>query len=122
MSDSVIIAEVSKGALSPVTAELVSAAKAYGTNPVMVIPCTDASIADGSGYEGVSRVIAVKGDCFANYDAASWASALDAAAPSGVIFAAVPASIFPNVITPSFPGFFFLLIIDCAEIIKFAAI
>ena len=88
MSDSVIIAEVSKGAISPVTAELVSAAKAYGTNPVMVIPCTDASIADGSGYEGVSRVIAVKGDCFANYDAASWASALDAAAPSGVIFAA----------------------------------
>ena len=54
----------------------------------MVIPCTDASIADGSGYDGVSRVIAVKGDCFANYDAASWASALDAAAPSGVIFAA----------------------------------
>ena len=88
MSDSVIIAEVSKGAISPVTAELVSAAKAYGTNPVMVIPCTDASIADGSGYDGVSRVIAVKGDCFANYDAASWASALDAAAPSGVIFAA----------------------------------
>ena len=88
MSDSVIIAEVSKGAISPVTAELVSAAKAYGTNPVMVIPGTDASIADGSGYEGGSRVIAVKGDCFANYDAASWASALDAAAPSGVIFAA----------------------------------
>ena len=86
MSDSVIIAEVSKGAISPVTAELVSAAKAYGTNPVMVIPCTDASIADGSGYDGVSRVIAVKGDCFANYDAASWASDLQQS--FGVIFAA----------------------------------
>ena len=74
MSESIIIAETSKGAIAPVTAELVSAAIALGTSPTVVVPCTDASVAEGAGYEGVSRTIAVKGACFENYDAASWAS------------------------------------------------
>ena len=30
----------------------------------------------------------MKGDCFANYDASSWAAAIDSAAPSGIIIAA----------------------------------
>ena len=67
MSDSVIIAETNKGAIAAVTAELVSAAIALGTNPTVVVPCTDAAIADSAGYEGVAKTIAVKGDCFSNY-------------------------------------------------------
>ncbi len=88
MSESVIIAETSKGSIASVTAELVSAAIALGTTPTVVVPCTDASIADSAGFEGVSKTIAVKGDCFTNYDASSWAAAIDAAAPSGIIIAA----------------------------------
>jgi len=88
MSESVIIAEVNKGTVAAVTAELVSAALALGTTPTVVVPCTDASVADGAGFEGVSKTIAVKGDCFTNYDAASWAAAIDAASPAGIIIAA----------------------------------
>jgi len=88
MSESIIIAETGKGSVSAVTAELVSAAIALGTNPIVIVPCTDASMADNAGYDGVTRTIAVKGACFENYDAASWASAIDAAAPSGIIIAA----------------------------------
>ena len=88
MSESIIIAETGKGSVSAVTAELVSAALALGTNPTVIVPCTNAAMADNAGYDGVTRTIAVKGDCFENYDAASWASAIDAAAPSGVIIAA----------------------------------
>lgn len=88
MSESIIIAETGKGTVSAVTAELVSAAIALGTNPIVIVPCTDASMADNAGYDGVTRTIAVKGACFENYDAASWASAIDAAAPSGIIIAA----------------------------------
>ena len=88
MSDSIIIAETSKGSIAPVTAELVSAAIALGTSPTVIVPCTDAAMADGAGYEGASRTIAVKGACFENYDASSWAAAIDAAAPSGIIIAA----------------------------------
>ena len=88
MSESIIIAETGKGSVSAVTAELVSAAIALGTSPTVVVPCTDASMAENAGYDGVARTIAVKGACFENYDAASWASAIDAAAPSGIIIAA----------------------------------
>ena len=93
MSESIVIAETSNGKVSPVTGELVSAAIKLGTSPTLVIPCVDASIADNSGYEGCSKVLAVKGECFANYDSASWAQAIDAAAPNGVIItAATPQS------------------------------
>jgi electron transfer flavoprotein alpha subunit len=36
---------------------------------------------------GASRIVAAKSDVFANYDAAGWAAALDAVAPSGVLIA-----------------------------------
>ena len=88
MTESVIIAELNKGTVAAVTAELVSAALALGTTPTVVVPCTEASVADSAGFEGVSRTIAVKGECFTNYDAASWAAAIDAAAPSGIVIAA----------------------------------
>ena len=93
MSESIIIAEISRGAIAPVTAELVSAAIALGTTPTVVVPCMDTSTADGAGYEGVARTIAIKGACFENYDASSWAAAIDAASPSGIIIvAATPQS------------------------------
>ena len=93
MTESIIIAELNKGKIADVTAELVSAAIKLGTTPTLVVPCTDTSIADSAGYEGVSRTIAVKGACFANYDASSWASAIDAASPAGILLvAATPQS------------------------------
>ena len=93
MSESIIIAETSRGAVAPVTAELVSAAIALGTSPTVIVPCSDTATAEGAGYEGVARTIAVKGACFENYDAASWAAAIDAAAPSGlIVVAATPQS------------------------------
>tara|TARA_B100000212_G_C27383059_1_gene538000 strand:+ start:3047 stop:3970 length:924 start_codon:yes stop_codon:yes gene_type:complete len=93
MTESIIIAELSKGKIAPVTAELVSAAIKLGTTPTLVVPCTDTSIADSAGYEGVSKTIAVKGACFANYDASSWAAAIDAASPAGIlVVAATPQS------------------------------
>ena len=88
MTESIIIAELNKGKIASVTAELVSAAIKLGTTPTLVVPCTDTSIADSAGYEGVSKTIAVKGACFANYDASSWAAAIDAASPAGILVAA----------------------------------
>ncbi len=88
MSQSIVIAEINNGKISPVTGELVTAAITMGTTPTVVVPCTDSSIADGAGYAGCSKVMAVKGDCFTNYDASSWAQAIDAAVPAGVIFGA----------------------------------
>jgi len=93
MGQSIVIAEINNGKISPVTGELVTAAISMGTTPLVVVPCTDSSIADGAGYAGCSKVMAVKGDCFSNYDASSWAQAIDAAVPAGVIFgAATPQS------------------------------
>tara|TARA_B100000886_G_scaffold107186_1_gene71546 strand:- start:337 stop:1260 length:924 start_codon:yes stop_codon:yes gene_type:complete len=93
MTESIIIAELNKGKIADVTAELVSAAIKLGTTPTLVVPCTDTSIADSAGYEGVSKTIAVKGACFSNYDASSWASAIDAASPAGILLvAATPQS------------------------------
>ena len=93
MTESIIIAELSKGKIAAVTAELVSAAIKLGTTPTLLVPCTDTSVADSAGYEGVSKTIAVKGDCFANYDASSWAAAIDAASPAGIlVVAATPQS------------------------------
>ena len=88
MSESIIIAEINKGSIAQVTAELVSAAIALGTSPTVMVPCVEPAIANEAGYDGVSRTIAVKGTCFENYDAASWAAAIDAAAPAGIIIAA----------------------------------
>ena len=60
MTNMIVIAELTKGNVNPSTAELVSAAKAMGGDVTVVVPCTDASMADGvSSYDGVSKVIAV---------------------------------------------------------------
>ena len=76
MTDKIVIAELTKGTINPSTAELVAAAQAMGGNVTVVVPCTDASMADEvASYDGVSKVIAVKSDVFAGNDSSGWASA-----------------------------------------------
>ena len=87
MSETVIIAETAGGAVAPSTAELVTAAVGMGANPTVVVPCTDASVANAAAFAGVGRVIAAKSDVFAAYDAAAWAQAIDAVAPQGTVIA-----------------------------------
>ena len=92
MTDTVVIAELSKGEINNTTNELVSAAQELGSNCVIVVPCTDSMMADNAAkISGVSKVIAAKSDVFANYDAAAWAEALDSVMPDGVIVTAASA-------------------------------
>ena len=86
MSESIVIAEMNDGKVSATTAELVSAALAYGSTPTLVIPCTTPSVADGEGYEGVTQVIACVASIFSSFDAAGWAEALDELTSEGSIF------------------------------------
>jgi len=85
MTDTIVIAELHNNAVHPSTAELVSAATQLGNTPTIVVPCTDAAVADGALGLGGAAVVAAKSDAFANYDAAGWATALDAVAPQGII-------------------------------------
>ena len=88
MSQTIVIAEIAKGAIHPTTAELVTAANALGSAPIVIVPCTDSTIADAAAsIQGISKVVALKSDIFATYDASSWATAIDAIAPSGTIIA-----------------------------------
>ena len=86
MSETIVIAEIVKGAVHPTTSELITAAHALGSQPTVIVPCADASVADGAAqFSGAAKVIAAKSDVFSNYDAAGWAAALDAVAPAGVL-------------------------------------
>ena len=86
MSDTIVIAELSKGKISQTTNELVTAANQLGSSCTIVVPCADSSVAnDATNISGVTKVIAAKSDVFSNYDAAAWAEAIDAVAPSGII-------------------------------------
>ena len=86
MSDTIVIAELSKGKISQTTNELVTAANQLGSSCTIVVPCADSSVAnDATNISGVAKVIAAKSDIFSNYDAAAWAEAIDAVAPSGII-------------------------------------
>ena len=86
MTELIVIAEIAKGTIHTTTSELVTAANALGGSPIIIVPCTDASVADAAGtIAGASKVIAAKSDAFAHYDAAAWAEALDAVAPQGTI-------------------------------------
>jgi electron transfer flavoprotein alpha subunit len=85
----IVIAEINNGSIQDTTKELISAAHSIEGSPILVIPCSDASTADGaSNYEGVSQVIAAKSDVFGTYDASAWADALDSVMPQGTIVAA----------------------------------
>ena len=87
MTNKIVIAELTKGAINASTAELITAAKAMGGEVTVVVPCVDASSADVvSSYDGVAKVIAVKSEVFGGHDSSGWASALDSAIPSGTIF------------------------------------
>ena len=86
MSDTIVIAELVKGKISQTTNELVTAANQLGSGCTIVVPCADSSVAnDATNISGVAKVIAAKSDVFSNYDAAAWAEAIDAVAPSGII-------------------------------------
>ncbi|DAC32180.1 MAG TPA: hypothetical protein HA356_03840, partial [Candidatus Poseidoniaceae archaeon] len=94
MTETIVIAEIAKGTIHATTSELVTAALALGGSPIIIVPCTDASVADAAAtISGASKVIAAKSEAFAHYDAAGWASAIDAIAPAGtIITAATPQS------------------------------
>ncbi|MDP6865682.1 MAG: hypothetical protein QGG62_01970, partial [Candidatus Poseidoniaceae archaeon] len=86
MTNKIVIAELTKGTVNASTAELVSAAQAMGGEVIVVVPCSDASMAEAvSSYDGVTKVIAVKSDIFGGNDSSGWASALDSAIPSGTV-------------------------------------
>ena len=92
MSDTIVIAELSKGKISQTTNELVTAANQLGSSCTIVVPCADSSMAnDATNISGVAKVIAAKSDIFSNYDAAAWAEAIDAVAPAGIIITSASA-------------------------------
>ncbi len=76
---------MNNNAVHPSTAELVSAAKTFGGEPTLVVPCTDASQASGAEGMGAGSIIAAKSAAFTHYDASAWATALDAVVPQGTI-------------------------------------
>ena len=85
MTQTIVIAEMNNNAVHPSTAELVSAAKTFGGEPTLVVPCTDAGQASGAADMGAGSIIAAKSGAFAHYDASGWAEALDAVVPQGTI-------------------------------------
>ena len=85
MTQTIVIAEMNNNAVHPSTAELVSAAKTFGGEPTLVVPCTDASQAAGAAGMGAANIIAAKSAAFAHYDASGWAAALDSVIPMGTI-------------------------------------
>ena len=75
MTETVVIAETVNGTVHPSTAELITAAQSLGSQPVVVVPCTDASAAEiAAGFVGSARVVAAKSSVFEHYDAAGWAA------------------------------------------------
>jgi len=86
MTQTIVIAEINNNAVHPSTAELVAAAMAMGDAPTVIVPCTDASVANGAGNMGAGAIIAAKSAAFTHYDAGAWAEALDAVAPQGTLF------------------------------------
>ena len=85
MTQTTVIAEMSNNTVHASTAELVSAAIALGSEPTLVVPCTDASQADAAAGMGAATVIAAKSNAFTHYDAGGWAAALDAVIPQGTV-------------------------------------
>ena len=85
MTQTIVIAEMNNNAVHPTTAELVTAAMAIGDAPTVIVPCTDASVANGAANMGAATVIAAKSGAFTHYDAGGWAEALDAVAPQGTV-------------------------------------
>ena len=81
MTQTIVIAEMNNNTVHPSTAELVSAAKTFGGEPTLVVPCTDAGQAGGAAGMGAGNIIAAKAAAFEHYDASGWAEALDAVVP-----------------------------------------
>ena len=56
MTNKIVIAELTKGTVNASTAELVSAAQAMGGDITVVVPCTDASVADSVSTYDLSLI------------------------------------------------------------------
>lgn len=89
--DVTIIAETQGNELHPVTAQLVGAAASLGASPTILCP-GGAGADSAAQLSGVAKVLSVTGDCFSTFDGGAWASALDAAAGSGVVIGAATAT------------------------------
>ena len=85
MTQTIVIAEMNNNAVHASTAELVSAAIALGGEPTIVVPCTEASQAEGAVGMGAASILAAKSGAFSHYDASGWAIALDAVVPQGTV-------------------------------------
>ena len=85
MTQTIVIAEMSNNAVHSSTAELVAAARTFGGEPTVVVPCVDANQAAGAANMGAGSIIAAKSEAFTHYDAKGWASALDAVVPQGTL-------------------------------------
>lgn len=85
MTQTIVIAEMNNNAVHPSTAELVAAAATFGDAPTLVVPCADASVAEGAANMGAGSILAAKSSAFSHYDASGWAAALDKVTPQGTI-------------------------------------
>jgi electron transfer flavoprotein alpha subunit len=85
MTQTIVIAEMSNNAVHPSTAELISAALTFGDAPTVVVPCSNTTQAEKAAGMGAGSIIGAVAAAFSNYDASSWAEALDAIAPQGTI-------------------------------------
>ena len=86
MTNKIVIAELTKGTVNASTAELVSAAQPWEETSRSSFHARMLHGRCCPGYDGVSKVIAVKSDVFAGNDSSGWASALDSAMPAGPFF------------------------------------
>jgi electron transfer flavoprotein alpha subunit len=85
MGEIIVLADVVNNVLKESTREVVTAALALGSSPIVIVPGTSPDdAANGvANYTGVGSVIALQGDCFATYDSAAWCEAIASVSPSG---------------------------------------
>jgi len=85
MGEIIVLADVINNVLKETTGEVITAALALGSSPIVIVPGTspDAAAHNAASYTGVGSVIALQGDCFANYDSAAWCEAIASVSPPG---------------------------------------
>jgi len=85
MSEVIVLADVVNNVLKESTAEVVTAALSLGNNPIVIVPGTSPVNAANAAakIDGVGSVISLEGDCFSNFDSASWCEAIASVSPPG---------------------------------------
>ena len=79
-----IIAENIGGSLNPVTAQIVSVAKILDGEVTVVCP-GGFGVEEAAKISGVSKVVSVEGDCFANFDGMAWSQAINSAVTGEIL-------------------------------------